>query len=263
MTKTRMLLIACTIVSLLVLAGCSSEAPKPAEQAAAPAQQAQPVDPATAATITGKVDFQGTAPAAARLRMDADAACAKMHSQPATSQEVVVNPNNTLRWVFVYVKDGLGNRVFPAPKEPVKLDQMGCMYDPHVVGVMTDQELHIHNSDQTTHNIHPVPTVNREWNKSMAPSSEQLVETFAREEIMIPVKCNIHPWMRSYVGVVRNPFYAVTGEDGSFKLSGLPPGDYTIAAWQEKYGTQEQKVTVGPKESKDITFTFSPAGAGD
>jgi hypothetical protein len=165
--------------------------------------------------------------------------------------------------VFVYVKDGPGNRAFPPKKEQVELDQQGCVYHPHVVGVMTNQELVILNGDQTTHNIHPVPTVNREWNRSMPPGGDKLVESFPREEIMIPVKCNIHPWMRSYIGVLKHPFFAVTGEDGSFNISGLPPGDYTLAAWHEKYGTLEQKVTVGPKETKEVAFTYSASGAGD
>jgi len=263
--KTSRTLVFVTIISVvLLLAGCGSEQ-APQEQAAAPAaaQPAPAVDPATAATITGTVKFNGTAPRPNRLRMDADAACTKMHSSPVLSQEVVVNDNGTLRWAFVYVKAGPGNRPFPAPKEPVVLDQKGCVYAPHVIGVQTNQEVHIHNSDQTTHNIHPVPSVNREWNKSMPPSTDQLVESFAREEIMIPVKCNIHPWMRSYIGVLQHPFFAVTGENGSFSISGLPPGDYTLAVWHEKFGTVEQQVTVGASESKATEFSFSAGGAGD
>ena len=265
MTMTRKLTVSLLVLLLLVLVGCAREETKPAETPApTTAQTAPPVDPATAATITGKVTFQGTAPKANRLRMDADAACTKMHASPVLSQEVVVNDNGTLRWVFVYVKEGPGNRPFPTKKEPVVLDQKGCLYEPHVVGAMVNQEVQILNSDQTTHNIHPVPANNREWNRSMPPGSDKLVDSFAREEVMIPVKCNIHPWMRSYIGVLKHPFFAVTGADGSFTISGLPPGDYTLAAWQEKYGTVEQKVTVGAKESKEVEFTFSPSsGAGD
>jgi plastocyanin len=246
MKTSRTLLFASTVLFLLVLAGCATEEAPPEQAAAPPAAAPAPaVDPATAATITGTVKFDGAAPRRNRLRMDADAACTKMHSAPVLSQETVVNDNGTLRWAFVYVKAGPGNRAFPAPKEPVVIDQQGCVYGPHVVGAQINQEIHILNSDETTHNIHPVPTVNREWNKSMPPGAENLVESFAREEIMIPVKCNIHPWMRSYIGVLQHPFFAVTGEDGSFSISGLPPGDYTLAAWHEKLGTVEQQVSVG------------------
>jgi plastocyanin len=243
MKTSRILLFASTIAVLLLLAGCASEE-APREQAAAPpsAEPAPVVDPATAATITGTVKFDGAAPRRNRLRMDADAACTKMHSSPVLSQ---------------------GNRAFPAPKEPVVIDQEGCVYAPHVVGAITGQEVHILNSDATTHNIHPVPNVNREWNKSMPPGADKLVESFAREEIMIPVKCNIHPWMRSYIGVLQHPFFAVTGEEGSFSISGLPPGDYTLAAWHEKFGTVEQQVSVGASESKAAEFSFSAGGAGD
>ncbi len=261
MIRTRKFLFGFTILLLAVLAGCGrEEAPAPQQQAATPA--AAPVDPATAATITGTVKFQGSAPQRNRLRMDADAACAAIHrGHPVLAEEVVVNDNGTLRWVFIYVKGGPGNRAFPAPKQPVVLDQKGCVYSPHVVGVVASQEVHILNSDTTTHNIHPVPANNREWNRSMPPGADKLVESFPREEIMIPVKCNIHPWMRSYIGVLKHPFFAVSGEDGSFSISGLPAGDYTIAAWHEKYGTQESKVTVAAKESKAIEFTFSASGA--
>jgi hypothetical protein len=262
MKISRNVLVGLTVVLLLVLVGCAREETAPAEEAAPTAEVATPVDPATAASVTGKVVFQGTAPRRNRLRMDADAACAKLHAGPVLSQEVVVNDNGTLRSVFVYVKEGPGNRPFPTPSQPVVLDQQGCMYQPHVVGVMTNQEIHILNSDDTTHNIHPVPNNNREWNRSMAPGTDKLVESFPREELLIPVKCNIHPWMRSYVGVLKHPFFAVTGEDGSFSISGLPPGDYTLAAWHEKYATVEQQVTLGPQESKEVEFAFS-AGGGD
>jgi len=248
------------------LAACSKEE-TPAGTTSAPAQPAAgpvtKVDPATAATIGGTIKFKDGSPKRPTLRMDADAACAKLHAAPVMSEEVVVNDNGTLQNVFVYVSGGLAGKTFAAPTQPVVLDQHGCMYRPHVVGVMTNQEVDILNSDPTTHNIHPVPSVNREWNTSMPPSSEKLVRTFAREEIMVPVKCNIHPWMRSYIGVVGHPFFSVSGSDGSFKITGLPPGDYTVTAWHEKYGKQEQKVTVGAKETKNLEFVFQPTSAGD
>jgi plastocyanin len=249
------------------LVACSKEE-TPAETATQPAAQpaAGPVttvDPATAASVGGSIKFQNGAPRRPTLRMDADAACANLHAAPVQSDEVVVNDNGTLRNVFVYVSGGLAGKNFAVPTQPVVLDQHGCVYTPHVVGVMANQEVHILNSDPTTHNIHPVPKVNREWNTSMPPNSEKLVRTFAREEVAIPVKCNIHPWMRSYVAVVNHPFFSVSGADGKFNISGLPPGEYTITAWHEKYGSQEQKVTVAAKETKSLEFTFRPTSSGD
>ena len=261
----KLLLCAALLTALFLLAGCSREAEQPAERAAAPAAQpaAPAVDPATAATITGKVLYKDGQPQRTRLRMDADAACSRLHSSAVYAQDVVLNDNGTLRYAFVYVKEGPGNRAFPAPKEPVMLDQKGCMYEPHVAGIVVNQELHILNSDPTTHNVHPVPSTNREWNQSQPPGTDKLVQSFAREEMAIPVKCNIHPWMRSYIHVMKHPFFAVTGPDGSFEIKGLPPGDYTLVVWHEKYGEVEQKVTVAAKESKTVDFTVGPKASGD
>jgi hypothetical protein len=130
------------------------------------------------------------------------------------------------------------------------------MYKPHVLGIQAGQTLQILTSDPTSHNIHPMPANNREWNLSQPPGGAALEQKFSRPEIMIPVKCNQHPWMRAYVGVTRHPFFAVTGSDGTFTLKGLPPGDYTIEAWTATFGTQEQNVTVGPSEEKTVSFTF-------
>jgi plastocyanin len=158
--------------------------------------------------------------------------------------------------VFVYIKDGLGSRTFDVPKDPVVLDQNGCKYHPHVLGVMAGQMVQIKNSDQTTHNIHPTPKDNREWNESQPPSSAAIEKSFAREEIMLPVKCNQHPWMKMYISVLKNPFYAVTDKSGNYEIKGLPPGDYTIAFVHEKMGEQDQKITVAPKDSKTVDQTF-------
>ena len=248
-----------SLMLALVMAGCGggTEAP-PAEQAesAPAAAPSAPVDSATAATITGKVSFEGTKPTMARIRMDAVPACTEAHKAPVYSEEVVVNDNGTLRDVYVYVKEGLGDRTFPVPTESVKLEQLGCTYKPHVLGLMAGQKFEITNDDPTNHNVHPLPTVNREWNQSQPPGSPPLTQEFARPEVMIPVKCNVHPWMKTYVGVQKHPFFAVTGTDGTFTIQGLPPGDYVIEAWQEKYGTQQMNVTVGPSETKTADFTY-------
>ena len=242
-----------------VLAGCGGGGTpaEPAKTESAPAAApAAAIDPATVGEITGKVSFTGTKPTMPRIRMDAVPACTQASKEPVFSEEVVVNDNGTLRDVFVYVKDGLGNRTFPVPAEDAKLEQKGCTYRPHVLGMMAGQKLQVTNDDPTNHNVHPLPTANREFNESQPPGSAPIEHEFPRTEVMIPVKCNVHPWMKAYIGVVNSPFYAVTGTDGTFTIKGLPPGDYTIEAWQEKYGTQDMKVTVGPKETKTADFTF-------
>ena len=247
-----LVLLACLIVSCGKKEEPTPGAESPAGEAAAPAAA---VDLAGGATLTGKIAFAGAAPKLAVLRMDAEPACAQAHSGPVHSQEVVVNDNNTLRYVLVYVKEGLGDKSFQPLQQKVVLDQKGCLYEPHVFGVVAGQEFEIANSDPTNHNIHPLPKVNREWNTSMPPRGENLKRSFPRPEL-IPVKCNVHPWMKSYIGVFKHPFFAVSGKDGTFEIKGLPPGEYTLEAWHEKLGAQEQKVTVTAKESKAIEFTF-------
>jgi plastocyanin len=245
----------CMLLGLALLTACSKkesteEGASPATSAA-PATAATPIDPATAASVSGTVSFAGTAPKGAKIDMSQDPAC-----KGTNSAETVVVDGNNLSNVFVYVKDGLGNRTFDVPKDPITIDQSGCKYHPHVLGVMTGQTLKIVNSDPTTHNIHPTPKDNREWNESQPPQSAALEKNFAREEIMLPVKCNQHPWMKMYVNVVKSPFYAVTGPDGKFEIKGLPPGDYTLAFVQEKLGEQDQKVTLAAKDSKVVNASF-------
>jgi plastocyanin len=260
----RNYLLAAGLASALLLAGCGggdkTEAPKSADAtpaAGAPAAGGEKPDEANGGTITGKVAFDGEAPKEKTLDMSATAFCDKAHQgKPVKSEEVVVNPNKTLKNVFVYVKAGLPDKQWAVPTTAAMIDQTGCMYSPHVVGVMAGQNLDIKTSDQTNHNIHPMPKDNPEWNETQPPGSPDKEKAFARQEVMIPVKCNIHPWMRAYIGVVNNPFYAVTGEDGTYTIKGLPPGTYTITVWHEKYGTQDMQVTVGAKESKTQDFTI-------
>jgi len=224
-------------------------------QPAATAPAATPIDPATVATVNGTVKFDGAAPKPSKIDMSQDPAC-----KGSNEAENVVVEGGDLANVFVYVKDGLGSRTFDVPATPVVLDQSGCKYHPHVLGVMAGQTVQIKNDDQTTHNIHPTPKDNREWNESQPPSSPAIEKNFAREEIMLPVKCNQHPWMKMYISVVKSPFYAVTDKSGKYEIKGLPPGDYTIAFVQEKLGEQDQKVTVGPKETKTVDQSFKATG---
>jgi len=208
-----------------------------------------------AANLKGTVRFEGVVPKPKLISMAADPGCAKQHSSPVFAQEVMTDSNGDLQNVIVFVADGLGERTFDLPTQPVVVEQKGCMYMPHVLAVRANQPLHVVNDDPTSHNIHPTPANNREWNKAEPPGSS-VDESFAREEIAIPVKCNLHPWMHGYIAVFKHPYFAVTGKDGSFDLSSLPPGTYTIKAWHEKLGTSTQTITIGANETREISFVF-------
>lgn len=225
------------------------EPKKEAAPAAAPA-------PVGEATITGKVMFTGTKPVMRAVSMDATPACARMHKEAPKSEEVVVNGDGSLRNVFVRIKAGLPDQKWPVTPTKVTVDQVGCVYKPHVVGLMVGQDIEFLNSDETNHNIHPLPRTNREWNESQPPKGDPKVKQFAQEELMMPVKCNVHPWMKLYVNVVSNPFFAVTGEDGTFTIKGLPAGEYTVEAVHERYGAQEMKVKVEATGAGKAEFTF-------
>jgi len=208
-------------------------------------------------TIGGRVSFTGVAPPPKTIDMSANPQCERTHrGQPAKTEDVIVNSNATLRNVFVWVKSGLPARNWAIPSTPVTLDQQTCMYRPRVIGVMVGQNVQITNSDPVNHNIHPVPEINAEWNDMQSAGEGPKLRSFSRQEVMVPVKCNVHPWMRAYIGVVAHPFFAITGDDGSFTIKGLPPGTYIIQTWHEEYGTQEQQVTVGSGETKAAEFIY-------
>jgi hypothetical protein len=213
---------------------------------------------ADSASISGKIAFEGKAPKQKKINTDADPKCAELHADsPLLSEDVVVNSDGTLKNVFVYVKSGLGDKTYEHPTTPMELHQTGCHYVPHVFGMMAKQPLKIINDDDTLHNIHAMPAKNEEFNKGQPNKGMEMTRTFANPEIMVHFKCDVHPWMSAYVGVMSNPFYSVTGNDGAFSIKGLPAGEYEIAAWQEKYGEQVQKVKVGDGETKTIDFKFS------
>ena len=256
--KNRKLVWLFTAVMIVALVGCSKKeettTETPTENPATPA--ATPIDQATVGEVDGKVSFDGAKPKQQRIMMDQDPVCVQKHSGAVFAEDGEVNGNGTVSNVFVYVKSGAEKYTFAPPADPVVLDQDGCMYKPHVLGLMVGQTLKIVSSDATTHNIHPMPKDNREWNMSQAPGAAPIEQKFARPEIMVPIKCNQHPWMRAWIGVTSNPFYAVSGSDGTFTIKGLPPGNYTIEAWTATFGTQDQTVTVGAKETKTVDFKF-------
>ena len=214
---------------------------------------ARPAD--SSSSLKGVVKFEGTAPKPTHINMAQDPICVKAHPTPATTEDIVVGADGGLANVVVYVSDGLTSHDFQPPQQPVTLEQKGCEYQPHVLAMQANQKLEIVNSDETTHNIHPTPNNNREFNMTQ-PHGMPLEHTFAREEIAIPVKCNVHPWMKGYIAVFKHPYFAVSDKNGAFDIKDLPPGTYTITAWQEKLGTQTQKVTIAAGEAKTLDFTF-------
>jgi hypothetical protein len=220
-------------------------------------------------SITGKISLTGEAPAPQPIDMAQDANCKSNNPNPVT--ETVVAKDGKLQNVFVYVKEGTtadGKKIadfsFDTPGTEVLLDQKGCKYVPHVLGMQPNQKLKVTNSDPTGHNIHALPKSgggNEEWNESQPNGAGPITKTFKRSEILVPIKCNQHPWMKAYVGVVKHPFYAVTKEDGSYEIKGVPPGTYTVVAWHEKGPTEKtMQVTVPAKGAATSDFTFD-AGA--
>jgi len=244
----------------LSLIACGSKEPSaPAESSTATAG-GQKVDTATAGDVNGVVAFDGVAPKNEPIKMNADPVCVKQNTTPQ-SQETYEVADGKLANVFVYVKDGLGNYAFDTPADKVTIDQKNCRYHPHVFGLRVNQTLEIVNSDPTLHNIHALPKGNAEFNNGQPIQGMKTEHKFTAKEIMVPFKCDVHGWMNAYVGVVDNPYFAVTDKDGKFSLKGLPPGTYTIEAWHEKLGTQTAMVTLGAKETKDANFTFKAAAA--
>jgi plastocyanin len=221
-------------------------------------------------TVTGNVAYTGAAPAAKKIDATADPACASKNPNLTTEEWLV--KDGKLANTYVYIKDGtladgskVGDWTFKSPSTPVTLDQNGCQYKPHVIGVMVNQPMSITNSDPTTHNVHFSQGNNPDWNQSQANGAAALSHKLARAEVMVPVKCNQHPWMKSYVGVTKHPFFAVTGEDGSFSLKGVPPGKYTVVAWHEggAKGTEKtMEVTVAAKGAATADFSFGATALG-
>lgn len=223
---------------------------------------AVPLTPAAAQSITGTVTFEGKAPPKRTIAMDADPVCAKKHTTPVENEMLVLGPGNTMGNIIVSITKGLpAGKTYPAPKEPVVMNQEGCQYKPHVMAIMVGQPFKILNNDGLMHNVHALPKVNAPFNAAMPPTLKEKTETFAKEEATFTIKCDVHPWMQAYMKVLSNPFYAVTKDDGKFTLAGLDPGTYEVEAWQERLPAQTQSVTITGKETKTISFKFTAPAA--
>lgn len=205
--------------------------------------------------IIGRVTYTGTPAKPEPINMSKQPECVKLYStRPLTTERVVPGPGNALQNVVVYISVGASD-VSPVPATPASFDQHNCRYTPHVLAFRVGQEVNIANSDPFSHNIHPMPKLNREWNKMQQPGTPPFSYSYENEEF-IPIKCNIHAWMQGYFVVLRTSHFAVTREDGRFALPDLPPGRYTVTAWHEMYGTQSQEITIADGQQVTVDFAF-------
>jgi hypothetical protein len=234
----------------IALAGCGGGGSTACDAPRTPT----PLDEATTGTISGAVTFTGTPPTMAPLRMSGE--CTAQHKTAVTVGDALVH-DGKVENAFVYIKDGLGDRVFAVPAAPVLIDQVGCLYRPHVVGAQTCQAITFRNSDSFLHNVHGTPKVSSQWNFSMAVKGSMRTIKPEKPEVPVEVRCDVHPWMRAWIGVVDHPYFAVTGSDGEFSLRNVPPGDYVVASWLERFGARETRVTLGAKDTKDVSFAYT------
>ena len=250
--KLKVLHVLCGVL-ITGLAACSGDSKSAAP--ATPPAGALRVDEGKAGNVSGRVIFEGAPPVNAPVKIAADPTCMQANPDGLTFETFAVKAGG-LDNVFVYVKDGLGNYYFDTPTEPVKIDQQGCRYVPHVLGARVGQPIEFANSDETMHNVHAVADVNREFNFGQHIKGQKDTKVFTAREVMVPLKCDVHSWMQAYAGILDHPYFAVTSGGGKFQLKNLPAGTYTVEAWHEKLPAQTQTVTIGEKETKDVSFTF-------
>ena len=245
------------LVAVVTITGCSkSTAPPGAKSTLVLVTKYFKVDPSTAGSVSGSIRYLGPRPTPMLVDMSNEPACVSANRGKVYADSIVVGAGNGLGDAFVYIEKGLEGKTFAPAPSPVIIDQKGCWFRPHVFGVQTGQTLQIINSDPVTHNIHPMPQVNREWNHSQGSGDPPMNYKFTKAEVMIPVKCNIHSWMHAYVGVLDHPYFAVTKEDGKFEISNLPPGTYNLVVWTQTLGTQQQTITLAAGGSAKADFNF-------
>jgi plastocyanin len=254
--------IVCAMLTLaigLLVVGCGKKTANKNKEDGVDTAKAKYVPKGDEGTITGKVSYDGPVPTLKKIDMSGDANCAGAAGDKTADDLLVAD--GELANVFVYLKGGeVDRKAFDTPSEPVVLDQHGCRYSPRVMGIQVNQTFKVTNSDNTTHNIHPSPKTNPEWNKMQAQGAPAIEDRFKRAETLIPVKCNQHPWMKANIGVLGHPYFAVTAKDGSYTIKNVPPGSYTLVFWHETKGEQTQQVTIAAKESKTQDITYK-AGA--
>lgn len=213
--------------------------------------------PLVAETISGEVLFEGTPPPQTELQMEGNPECRALHPSGKVPGGDVLVSNGKVQNAFIYIKEGLeGQTTFEAPKEPLVIDNSTCLYKPHVGGAMVNQPIELRNSDPTLHNVHAYPTKEAQWNLGLPFQGMKLVKKFAHPEVMVKLKCDVHPWMIGYVGILPHPYFAVSGPDGRYEIKDLPPGTYTVEAWHERFGTQIGQVSVRVGEATEASFTF-------
>jgi len=208
-------------------------------------------------SIAGTVTYKGKIPKFRKIKMDADPVCLAHNTDPVFPQTLVLGEGQMMANVFVHVKSGIPKKDFPAPTESVILTQKGCMYDPHVLGVMVGQPVKILNPDGTLHNVHALCKINKEFNLAMPKFRKETTKTFDKAEFMFPIKCDVHPWMGAWISVMPHPYFAVTLDDGKFQIDNLPPGEYEVEAWHEKLGGLTKKVVIADGNSQDVAFEFA------
>ena len=236
------------VVALVLLTACAkSEAPK---------RTATPLDLSTVGSISGRVRFEGAVPEPRTIQLRGFAECQAQHSSPLLADDVLVKDGN-LENVLVYIKSGLGDRVFAAPDATVVIDQRGCVFVPRVAGAQTGQPVQFLNADPLAHNVHGLPKQSSAWNFNLGVKGASRSITIDKPENVIELRCDIHPWMSAYLGVFDHPYFAVTDAQGHFELRDLPPGEYVVEAWHERFGTRTVNVTVAPKETKEVSFSFA------
>jgi plastocyanin len=255
MKRLTLLLVAASVS--ISLTGCKPKAAVPTTTDGG-LNHAIPLDPTTLGTLTGTIRLEGKAPTPLPIDITMDPACVTPGVHPVAQQYVV--HDGKLANVYLYLKSGPPAAMNAAPTStvPVVIDQKGCIYNPHVVALMAGGTVEFRNSDPTMHNIHTMPTTvgNDPISLSQGPHGAPKHKQFNAPETMIPLRCNLHPWMEAFINVSATPFYAISDANGRFEIQGLPAGDYTLGAVHEKLGEQTLQFTIKPKSTTQANLAF-------